>query len=87
MEAPIQCKENEKMGYWWGGIYIDPSEPGFESGKGVFIIEPRRCKAVANRDSEMCPWHEFLAALPRCNNCERHKGHEEPCITDGVVQP
>ena len=59
-----RCKARDDCGYWFNPTHpsIDPSDPSFVSGKGVWVPRFVQCTKIANEDSGMCPRHEFLSA-------------------------
>jgi hypothetical protein len=57
-----QCAAIEDKGYYWGMELIDPNEPQFEKGKGVWIPQPRRCTFVSEPSGKLCGKHAFILA-------------------------
>jgi hypothetical protein len=54
-----RCTAVDDKGYWWGAEVIDPSEPDFVPGKGIWLPNQVRCGYVAEVDG-LCGKHEFI---------------------------
>jgi hypothetical protein len=54
-----QCTAVNDRGYWWGAEVIDPSEPDFVAGKGIWMENPVRCQYVAEANG-LCGKHDFI---------------------------
>ena len=57
------CQYVESRIYYWGGGFVDKSEPEYVRGKGVPIEDGIACHVIADPGEKYCPRHKMMVEM------------------------